>query len=107
MPNTRSAKKRLRQNDKRRLRNKSQKSFLKTITKKIKEAEAKGEAEEFLKKAYKAYDKAVSKGIIHKNNAARHKSRLTRFVKDKFGTPPVSPADETPPPASAEPEETP
>jgi small subunit ribosomal protein S20 len=115
MPNTKSAKKRLRQNEKRRLRNRSQKSYLKTIAKKVKDAAGKNEAVELLKQAYKAYDKAASKGIIHKNNAARHKSRLTQFVKDKFAdavTPPPAaetppPAEETPPPASAETEATP
>lgn len=96
MPNTRSAKKRLKQNKKRRLRNRSQKSYLKTIAKKVKDAKGKSEAEELLKEAYKAYDKAVSKDVIHKNNAARHKSRLTQFVKEKFAV------TETPPPASTE-----
>ena len=84
MPNIRSAKKRLRQNKKRRLRNKSVKSYLKTITKKVKNAKEQTEAIELLKEAYKAYDMAVSKGVIHKNNAARHKSRLTRFINKKF-----------------------
>ena len=105
MPNTRSAKKRLGQNEKRRLRNRSAKSYLKTITKKIRDTKEKSEAEELLKEAYKAYDKAASKGIIHKNNAARHKSRLTQYVKEKFAVvvtaPP--PAAETTPPATAEP----
>jgi small subunit ribosomal protein S20 len=106
MPITRSAKKRLRQNEKRRVRNKSAKSYLKTIAKKIREAKEKREADELLKKAYKAYDKAASKGIIHKNNAARHKSRLTRYVKEKFGSvaaPP--PPAETPPPDTTDSEE--
>ncbi|MBA7616646.1 MAG: 30S ribosomal protein S20 [Candidatus Cloacimonadota bacterium] len=84
MPNIRSAKKRLRQNKKRRLRNKSVKSYLKTITKNVKNAKEKNEATDLLKEAYKAYDMAVSKGVIHKNNAARHKSRLTRFINKKF-----------------------
>jgi len=84
MPNIRSAKKRLRQNKKRRLRNKSVKSYLKTITKKVKNAQEQTEAIGLLKEAYKAYDMAVSKGVIHKNNAARHKSRLTKFVNKKF-----------------------
>jgi small subunit ribosomal protein S20 len=84
MPNLRSAKKRLRQNKKRRLRNKSVKSHLKTVSKKVKDAKEKGDALVLLKEAYKAYDMAVSKGVIHKNNAARHKSRLTKLVNSKF-----------------------
>lgn len=93
MPIKKSAKKRLRQDEKRRLRNRSTKSYLKTIEKKVKSAEEKREADELLKKAYKAYDKATSKGVIHKNNAARHKSRLTRFVKQKFGDVETAPPD--------------
>ena len=84
MPTIRSAKKRLRQNKKRGLRNKSVKSYLKTITKKVRNAKEKKEATNLLKVAYKAYDMAVSKGVIHKNNAARHKSRLTKFINKKF-----------------------
>ena len=84
MPIARSAKKRLRQNKKRRLNNRSVKAYLKTITKKVRNAEEKTEAENFLKEAYEAYDKAVTKGVIHKNNAARHKSKLTIFVNKKF-----------------------
>ena len=84
MPNLRSAKKRLRQNKKRKLRNKSVKSHLKTLSKKVKNAEVKDDAVALLKETYKAYDMAVSKGVIHRNNAARHKSRLTKFVNSKF-----------------------
>lgn len=84
MPNLRSAKKRLRQNKKRRLRNKSVKSNLKTLSKKVKNAKAKADALSLLKEAYKAYDMAVSKKVIHRNNASRHKSRLTKFVNTKF-----------------------
>ncbi|TES92759.1 MAG: 30S ribosomal protein S20 [Candidatus Cloacimonadota bacterium] len=84
MPIIKSAKKRLRQNEKRRLRNKSVKSYLKTIAKKVKSAKEKEEAKSILNEVYKAYDMAVSKGVIHKNNAARHKSRLTKFVNTKF-----------------------
>jgi small subunit ribosomal protein S20 len=105
MANTRSAKKRLRQNEKRRIRNKSTKSYLKTIAKKLREVQEQGEAEKLLKEIYKAYDKAASKGVIHKNNAARHKSRLTKFVKEKFaGAATPSPAAEiVPPPADTAP----
>jgi small subunit ribosomal protein S20 len=93
MPIKKSAKKRLRQNEKRRLRNRSTKSYLKTIEKKVRNAEDKKEVDELLKKAYKAYDKAASKGVIHKNNAARHKSKLAMFVKQKFGDIASAPAD--------------
>ena len=84
MPIKMSAKKRLRQNKKRRLRNRAIKTSLKTITKKTRDAKDIAESNGLLKEAYKAYDMAVSKGVIHKNNGARHKSKLTNFVNNKF-----------------------
>ncbi len=80
MANIKSAKKRIRQNEKRRLRNKSYKSFLKTITKKYLKEEDPEKKKELLKKVYSAYDKVVSKGILHKNTVARKKSKLTGLL---------------------------
>ncbi len=80
MANIKSAKKRIRQNEKRRLRNKSYKSFLKTITKKYLKEKDPEKKKELLKKVYSAYDKAVSKGILHKNTVARKKSKLTGLL---------------------------
>lgn len=68
------------QSEKRRLRNIAVKSTIKTYTKKVNEAIEKKDSElatESLKKVIKVLDKAVTKGVIHKNNAARRKSRLT------------------------------
>ena len=83
MPNTRSASKRLRQDARRRLRNRKVKSALKTQTKKVVAAIDAGDAEaaqrEFRVTARKL-DKAVGKGIVHKRTAARQKSRLARTV---------------------------
>ena len=87
MPILKSAKKRLRQNEKRRLRNKSVKSYLRTFTKKVMNENEKSKATDLLKEAYKAYDMAVSKGVVHKNNAARKKSRLTKLISKKFSVP--------------------
>lgn len=87
MPILKSAKKRLRQNEKRRLRNKSVKSYLKTITKKVMNEKEKSKATDLLKEAYKAYDMAVSKAVIHKNNAARKKSHLSKLISKKFSVP--------------------
>ena len=70
-------------NEKRRLQNASFKSSLKTAMKNVlvavdkKDAEA---AKEALVLAYKKLDKAVAKGFLHKNNAARHKSLLCKKV---------------------------
>ncbi|MDQ7029334.1 MAG: 30S ribosomal protein S20 [Ardenticatenia bacterium] len=82
MPNTKSAKKRLRQSEKRRLRNRHYKGQMRSFVKRARQAIEAGDweaAEELLRRAYKAIDKAASKGVIHKNNAARKKARLMAF----------------------------
>ncbi|SMF44075.1 SSU ribosomal protein S20P [Alteromonadaceae bacterium Bs31] len=84
MANSPQAKKRARQNDKRRAHNASLRSMVRTYLKKVVAAIEAGDAE----KAKTAYDAAVpvvdrmaDKGIIHKNKAARHKSRLNAQIK--------------------------
>lgn len=82
MPNIKSAKKRVEIIRKRTLRNAALKSSLKTSIKRFEEALASGdlnEAKVRLVKAIRTIDKAVTKGVIHKNNAARKKSRLQRM----------------------------
>lgn len=84
MPNTKSAKKRLRQNIVRRARNRQVKSALRTQLRKVKEAiqaEDSTTAEEEFRKAAKGLDRAGARGIIHPNMAARTKSRLQRAIK--------------------------
>ncbi|MCK5809984.1 MAG: 30S ribosomal protein S20 [Cocleimonas sp.] len=79
MPNITSAKKRARQSEKRRIRNKHQRSGMRTAVKSVVYAIDAGEKETAttaLKVAVPALDRAVTKGLIHKNKAARHKSRL-------------------------------
>ncbi len=82
MPNTRSAIKRVKVTRRRTLRNKQLKSALRTAIKKFERALAGGvnveETRELLRRALRAIDKAVTKGILHKNAAARKKSRLTK-----------------------------
>ncbi len=81
MANIKSQIKRNRQNEKRRLRNKSVKSALKTAIRKFNEAAQAGDAtaaEELLRVASRKLDKAVSKGVIHKNQAANRKSAIAR-----------------------------
>ena len=78
-----AALKRLRQSEKRRLRNKDTKSEIKTYRKKVLtaiEAKNKEEAAVQLKKVITLYDRAARKGIIKPNNAARSKSRLAAKV---------------------------
>ncbi|MBT9258709.1 MAG: 30S ribosomal protein S20 [Clostridiales bacterium] len=79
MAHSLSAKKRIRQNEKRRLRNKARKSEMKTRTRRVLKSIAQGVFdEEALRLAIKAIDKAAQKGAIHKNQAARRKSRLMK-----------------------------
>jgi len=79
----RSALKRVRQTKRRTLRNRSVKSMIKTLSKKVEVAvESKniGDATALLNKTISAIDKAVRRGILHKNTAARKVSRLRRLV---------------------------
>ena len=80
MANIKSQIKRNKQNEKRRLRNKAVRSELKTRTKVATTAAAEGaeNQEELAREALKRLDRAASKGVIHKNQAARRKSRLTK-----------------------------
>jgi small subunit ribosomal protein S20 len=83
LANIRSQIKRNRQNEQARLRNKSVRSALKTHARRVRESLAAGDweaAAAALRRATRAYDKAVSKGVIHKNNAANHKARLARSL---------------------------
>lgn len=83
MANIKSQIKRIRTNEKRRLRNQSVKSELKTLVRKTREAVEAGDKEaavECLKAASRKLDKAVSKGVIHKNQAANRKSKLAKRV---------------------------
>lgn len=80
MPNIKSAKKRVLIAEERNARNKANKSALKTALKKFEAAAAEGnrtEAEGAYKVAVKLVDKSVTKGVLHKNNAAHKKSALT------------------------------
>jgi len=84
MPNTKSAKKRLRQSLERRTKNRAVKSALRTQMRKVREAAQAGElerAQSELRVAFKKLDQAAAKGVIHPNSAARRKSRLNATVK--------------------------
>lgn len=84
MANTVQAKKRARQSEKRRQHNASFLSMVRTSIKRVVSALAEGNAEK-AQAAYKAavpvIDRMADKGIIHKNKAARHKSRLSGQIK--------------------------
>jgi small subunit ribosomal protein S20 len=81
MANIKSQKKRILTNEKARQRNLAVRSRLKTSARRFREALTSGDraaAEAALLAACKAYDKAAADGVIHKNNAANHKSRLRK-----------------------------
>ena len=82
MPNTESVKKSLRQSQRHRARNLSQKKTLKEVIRNFKKAvESKpAEATKMLSDVYKKLDKAAKKNIIKKNTANRLKSRLTQRI---------------------------
>lgn len=81
MANIKSQEKRNRQNETRRLRNKSIMSDLKTSIKKVETAAAAGEpTEELFQAAQSKIDAAAEKGVLHPNTAARKKSRLTASI---------------------------
>lgn len=84
MPNSISAKKRLRQNLVRRARNRAQKSVLKSQVRKVREAIVAGNleaAEAEFRLAAKRLDRAAAKNVVHANLAARVKSRLSAALK--------------------------
>lgn len=82
MPNIKSAIKRVKVTETKTLKNTIKKSALKTTIKKCKEAIAAGEgtAVEAYKNTTKALDKAAAKNLLHKNTAARRKSRLAKAL---------------------------
>jgi small subunit ribosomal protein S20 len=86
--NIKSQIKRIKTNEKARLRNKSVKSSLKTAIRKAREAAAAGDVEKATvaaREASRKLDKAVSKGVIHKNQAANKKSALASKVASLQG----------------------
>ncbi|TNM67708.1 30S ribosomal protein S20 [Streptomyces sp. NP160] len=83
MANIKSQIKRIRTNEAARLRNKAVKSELRTAVRHVREAVAAGDAEKAttaLRVAGRKLDKAVSKGVIHSNQAANRKSALAKAV---------------------------
>ena len=83
MPNHKSAEKRMRQNEKRKQINRSNRTRVRSSIRKLRVALESGDAKELttlLPATVSTIDKAVQKGVLHKNTAARYKSRLTTNV---------------------------
>jgi small subunit ribosomal protein S20 len=90
MPHTKSAKKSMRQIEKRRLRNKATKKGIKVQLKAVLAIVTDGPIDELKKQvnlAAKKLDKAAAKRVIHPNTAARKKSQLARMLRDKEKAP--------------------
>jgi small subunit ribosomal protein S20 len=84
MPNNRNAAKAMRQANKRRLRNRAARTSLRTVIRKVQDAVTTSDptaVESALKTAAKKLDQAASKKFIHRNKAARLKSRLSALAK--------------------------
>ncbi len=82
MPQHKSAIKRLRQSIKRNEHNKSRRSKMRTLIKKVMSATDKETAEKHLNEAISFIDRNAVKGILHKNTAARKKSQLRKHVNN-------------------------
>jgi len=82
MPNIKSAKKRVKVIAKKKVNNNDFRTSMRTAIKNVEKATEKTEAAQRLNIAIQKIDKAVSKGLVHKNYASRQKSRLTKKVND-------------------------
>jgi len=80
MANHKSALKRIRSNNAKRLRNRYQHKTTRTYIKQLRNTTDKSEAQELLKKVTSMLDRLAKKNIIHKNKAANNKSKLTKLV---------------------------
>ena len=80
MAHHKSAKKRIRSSERKRIYNQAAQSKIKTLTKKVLNSKDKTEIEQVYKEAISVLDKNVIKGRIHRNTAARKKSELTKHL---------------------------
>ncbi|MCC5936947.1 MULTISPECIES: 30S ribosomal protein S20 [Lunatimonas] len=80
MANHKSALKRIRSSEVKRLRNRYQAKTTRTFIKRLRNTEDKAAAQELLKEVSSMLDKLAKKNVIHKNNAANKKSKLTKLV---------------------------
>ncbi len=80
MPQHKSAAKRVRQNAKRRARNRLHRSRMRTMIKKLRQTEDSAQAQQLLREVKAYLDRLATKRIIHKNKAANYKSELERHV---------------------------
>ena len=85
MPNLKSSEKRMRQNEKRRAHNRAIRSRVRTAVDKANALIEEGDqeaAQDAVREAVSQLDRAVKKGILHRNNADRRKSRLMKYLNN-------------------------
>lgn len=82
MPTTPSAKKRLRQSEKREKHNRSVRSRIRTLSAQLRETDSLEEAEDLLDRLYAELDRAAGKNVMHPNKASRKKSQLAKVVQE-------------------------
>lgn len=80
MANHKSALKRIRSNEAKRLRNKFQAKTTRSLVRRLRETKDKVEAQDLFKKVASMLDRLAKKNVIHKNKAANNKSKLARLV---------------------------
>jgi len=83
VPRIKSAKKAMRQARRHAVTNRAQRSALRTALKRVRAAGTKQDASTAYAAAVRLLDRAAQRGLIHRNNAARHKSRLAKYVRTK------------------------
>lgn len=89
MAHTKSARKRIRQDRKRHLRNQSVKTHIRTLTKRFRASLSEGDEGQtstVLKEAIRALDKAATKGVVHRRTASRKIARLSRAARGKMAS---------------------
>ncbi len=80
MPHHKAYKKSIRQDEEARLQNRAYRAQMRAAVRRVRQAQTKASAQAHLKKAIAVLDRLARKGIIHQNNAANQKSRLSKFV---------------------------
>ena len=81
MPQHKSAERRVRLSEKKKDQNKAEKTKMRNLIKRVREAETPEEGAKAYRETTAVLDKLATKGVIHKNLAANKKSRLSKFVK--------------------------
>ncbi|RJP82613.1 MAG: 30S ribosomal protein S20 [Candidatus Zixiibacteriota bacterium] len=80
MPHHKAYKKSMRKDARARQENRAYRSQMRSIVRKVRESRTQAEGQEVLRQAVSILDHLASKGVIHRNNASNHKSKLSQYV---------------------------